>query len=143
MAHVSVLFPGLAATLLSDRSAADAGAKQRRIARNQRSCRCNIMNEEVGAIDLNCPGREANQARMAVPLNRRYLKCFCAIGLTILSSCTTVSRHQFDQPAENWQSRSGQLLYRSSTATLIGEVFVRFSNDNNFELTFSKGPGIT
>lgn len=101
------------------------------------------MNEQIGAIDLNRPGREANQARIAVPLHRRYLKYFCAVGLTILSSCTTVSHHQFAQPAENWQSRSGQLLYRSSTATLIGEVFVRYSNDTNFELTFSKGPGIT
>jgi hypothetical protein len=102
------------------------------------------MNEQVGAIDLNRLGREANQAGIAVLLNRRYLKCFWAIGLTILlTRCATVSRHQFAEPAEDWQSRSGQLLYRTSTTTLIGEVFVRFSKDNNFELTFSKGPGIT
>jgi hypothetical protein len=102
------------------------------------------MNEQVGAIDLNRPGTEANQARAAILLNRRDLKSFCAIGLTILlTSCATVSRHQFAEPAEDWQSRSGQLLYRASTTTLIGEVFVRFSKDGDFELTFSKGPGIT
>jgi len=34
-------------------------------------------------------------------------------------------------------------MYRSSKATLIGEALVRFSKTGDFELTVSKGPGIT
>jgi hypothetical protein len=34
-------------------------------------------------------------------------------------------------------------LYRNAERTLIGEVYVRFSKTGDFELTFSKGPGIT
>jgi hypothetical protein len=76
-------------------------------------------------------------------VNRRYLKCFCAIALIILTSCATVSRHQFTQPTADWELRTGQLLYRTPTTTLIGEVFVRFSKQADFELSFSKGPGVT
>ena len=39
--------------------------------------------------------------------------------------------------------RSGQLLYRTRKTTIIGEVVVRFSKNGEFELTFSKGPGVT
>jgi hypothetical protein len=60
-----------------------------------------------------------------------------------LASCATMSRHQFAQPSRDWQIRSGQLLYRNARTTLIGEVFVRFSKSGDFELTFSKGPGVT
>ena len=59
------------------------------------------------------------------------------IGLT---SCTTLSHHQFAEPTGEWQSRSGQLLYRNTSTTLIGDVFVRFSKSGDFELNFSKGP---
>lgn len=34
-------------------------------------------------------------------------------------------------------------MYRSAKRTLIGEVLVRYSNRNEFELTFSKGSGMT
>jgi hypothetical protein len=34
-------------------------------------------------------------------------------------------------------------MYRTPQTTLIGEAFVRFSNTDDFELTVSKGPGIT
>jgi hypothetical protein len=34
-------------------------------------------------------------------------------------------------------------MYRTAKATLIGETLVRFSNSGDFELTVSKGPGIT
>jgi hypothetical protein len=34
-------------------------------------------------------------------------------------------------------------MFRTATATLIGEALVRFSNAGDFELTVSKGPGIT
>jgi hypothetical protein len=65
---------------------------------------------------------------------------FLAICLT---SCAMLSRHQFTEPARDWQSRNGQLLYRAPKTTLIGEVFVRFSKSGDFELAFSKGPGLT
>jgi hypothetical protein len=67
------------------------------------------------------------------------------IPLTIvaLASCATMSRHQFATPTAAWQMRNGQLLYRTANTTLIGEVVVRSSSTGDFELTFSKGPGIT
>ncbi len=60
-----------------------------------------------------------------------------------LTSCATISRHMFVEPTSAWQARSGQLLYRNAKTTLTGEVLVRFSKNGDFELTFSKGPGIT
>jgi hypothetical protein len=60
-----------------------------------------------------------------------------------LASCATISRHTFVEPTSAWRARSGQLLYRNAKTTLIGEVLVRFSKSGDFELTFSKGPGIT
>ena len=65
-------------------------------------------------------------------------------ALLCLTSCeTTGLRHQFAQPAPNWQARIGQLQYRGAKTTLIGEVVVRFSKSGDFELTFTKGPGVT
>lgn len=61
-----------------------------------------------------------------------------ALGLT---SCAT-GPHQFATPASDWQARNGQLLYHGSKTTLIGEVLVRFSTRGDFELTFTKGPGL-
>lgn len=58
-----------------------------------------------------------------------------------LTSCETV-RHQFVGPALDWQARNGQLLYHGKRTTLIGEVLVRFSRAGDFELTFTKGPGV-
>jgi hypothetical protein len=67
--------------------------------------------------------------------------------LTIISfyvtSCATVSHHEFSDPAVGWQTKSGQLMYRTPNTTLIGEALVRFSKSGDFELTVSKGPGIT
>lgn len=60
----------------------------------------------------------------------------------LLVSCAMV-RHQFTEPSQDWQTRSGQLLYRNARTTIMGEVVVRFSSAGNFELTFSKGPGVT
>jgi hypothetical protein len=34
-------------------------------------------------------------------------------------------------------------MYRTATTTLIGDVLVRFSTSGDFELTVSKGPGVT
>lgn len=63
----------------------------------------------------------------------------CALAL---ASCTTTSSHQFADPGRDWQLRTGQLLYKSPKTSLIGEVLVRFSKSGDFELTFSKGPGV-
>ena len=65
-----------------------------------------------------------------------------ALFLFILTSCATISQHQFAEPARNWQIRIGQLLYRTPKTTVIGDVIVRFSTNADFELTFSKGPGV-
>lgn len=58
-----------------------------------------------------------------------------------ISSCATI--HQFIGPSPDWQARNGQLLYHGKRTTLIGEVLVRFSKAGDFELTFTKGPGVT
>ncbi len=52
-------------------------------------------------------------------------------------------RHQFAQPEPDWQIRIGQLQYHSPKTSLIGEVLVRYSSAGDFELTFTKGPGVT
>lgn len=66
-----------------------------------------------------------------------------ALAMVSLTDCATVSNHHFVEPSGGWQIRNGQLLYRNSTTTLIGEASVRFSQTGDFELIFSKGPGIT
>jgi hypothetical protein len=66
-----------------------------------------------------------------------------AIISVYIISCATVSHHEFSEPVAGWQTKSGQLMYRAPNTTLIGEVLVRFSKTGDFELTVSKGPGIT
>jgi hypothetical protein len=110
------------------------------------------MNREVAAAAPNSHPRAVFPHARAIEVHRPYLNAetkrrygawFCAIGLGILTGCASVSRHQFAEPTSDWQSRSGQLLYRTPSTTLIGDVLVRFSNKGDFELTFSKGPGVT
>jgi hypothetical protein len=50
--------------------------------------------------------------------------------------------HQFAEPTRQWTTRSGQLSYHGTKRAIIGEVLVRFSNRGDFELTFTKGPGV-
>jgi hypothetical protein len=71
---------------------------------------------------------------------RAIIFTFFIVGLT---ACATISRHQFAEPSSDWQTRSGQLLYRTTKTTLIGDVLVRFSRNGDFELNFSKGAGLT
>jgi len=66
-----------------------------------------------------------------------------ALSIVDLTSCTTITRYQFAEPAGNWDVRSGQLLYRTAGTTLIGDVIIRFSKAGDFALTFSKGPGVS
>lgn len=51
--------------------------------------------------------------------------------------------HQFAPPSRAWTARNGQLSYHGKKTSLIGEVLVRYSNRGDFELTFTKGPGVT
>ena len=75
-------------------------------------------------------------------MNRGALRLVGAIALIgMLSSCAAI--HQFIGPSPDWQARNGQLLYHGKRTTLIGEVLVRFSKAGDFELTFTKGPGVT
>jgi hypothetical protein len=71
----------------------------------------------------------------------RSIALLAALALAFMS-CETM-RHQFAGPALDWQARNGQLLYHGKRTTLIGEVLVRFSKTGDFELTFTKGPGVT
>ena len=66
-----------------------------------------------------------------------------ALLILDLTGCAILSPQQFTEPSNDWQTRNGQLMYRTAKTTLIGEVFVRFSKNGDFELTFSKGPGVT
>jgi len=75
--------------------------------------------------------------------HRAVAKSLLLITAVCLTSCASVSQHQFADPTGGWQTKTGQLMYRTAKATLIGEAIVRFSNTGDFELTVSKGPGIT
>ena len=75
-----------------------------------------------------------------MPARFRAVALLSVLAFT-LSSCGTI--HNFVGPSPDWQARSGQLLYHSKRTTLIGEVLVRFSKAGDFELTFTKGPGVT
>ena len=76
-------------------------------------------------------------AHRAVATGLLFITAVC------LTSCASVSHHQFSEPAAGWQTKTGQLMYRTAKETLIGEAIVRFSKTGDFELTVSKGPGIT
>ena len=60
-----------------------------------------------------------------------------------LTSCASVSHHQFSEPTAGWETKIGQLMYRTAKSTMIGEAIIRSSKTGDFELTVSKGPGIT
>jgi hypothetical protein len=76
-------------------------------------------------------------------MSRVFSAIIAALATLDLMSCATVARHQFTEPAGGWHTRAGQLLYRNATSTVIGEAIVRYSLGGDFELTFSKGPGVT
>jgi hypothetical protein len=75
--------------------------------------------------------------------NRPYLISILAIASIYVTSCATISQHEFSAPSMGWETKIGQLMYRSPKTTLIGDAVVRFSKTGDFELTVSKGPGIT
>lgn len=67
-------------------------------------------------------------------------RCAAAILALLFTSCAI---HQFALPSREWTTRSGQLAYHGKKRAIIGEVLVRFSNRGDFELTFTKGPGVS
>ena len=75
-------------------------------------------------------------AHRAVATSLLFITAVC------LTSCASVSYYQFSEPTAGWQTKTGQLMYRTAKATLIGEAIVRLSKTGDFELTVSKGPGI-
>ena len=98
---------------------------------------------KVGAIDLNRPDKGGRAHKAGDLVNRSYLaSIFIALAVWSLTSCVTTSSHQF-ATVTNWRTRTGQLLYRTPATTLIGDVIVRTSPDGEFELTLSKGPGVS
>jgi hypothetical protein len=115
-----------------------------------RSCHCGhprVGSQSPGTRRERARGAGDSACGVGAPwrwrVNRRYLK-IAIVSLVVigLTACAT-PRHQFAEPAGDWKVRSGQLLYRAAGTTLIGDVIVRFSKSGDFELVFSKGPGVT
>jgi len=112
------------------------------------------MYEETGGVGVFRTGWRKSTSLITARLPSRYSGAVgraVAAGfaplLMIISfciiSCATSSHHQFSEPSIGWQTKAGQLMYRTPNSTLIGEALVRFSKTGDFELTVSKGPGIT
>jgi hypothetical protein len=85
---------------------------------------------------------QADRGRRTRTSSYRHSVGFLLVALSCLTSCQTF-RHQLAEPTPEWQSKIGQLQYRGPRTSLIGEVLVRYSARGEFELTFSKGPGVT
>jgi len=124
LANVGVLLPGLAATPPPDRTEAHARTEER-------GKRTRITSNSWRSV------MNSLTAHRAVATSLLFITAVC------LTSCASVSHHQFAEPAAGWQTKTGQLMYRTAKTTLIGEAIVRFSKSGDFELTASKGPGIT
>jgi hypothetical protein len=93
-----------------------------------------------------CPNRRSgcplSRAFVFIRVNSWLNSILMALLIVDLTGCATTSTHQFAELKADWQTRTGQLLYRNPKATMIGDVVVRFSKSGDFELTFSKGPGV-
>ena len=65
----------------------------------------------------------------------------CLIAACLfLAGCST---YQFVTPTANWQTLVGQLLYSSPKRTIIGETVVTRMGDDQFQLDFMTGPGLS
>ncbi len=99
------------------------------------------MRAQVGAIHriarVFLPVARVIEVNCLYPIPAFVIAVFC------VTSCATVSHHEFSEPAAGWQTKTGQLMYHSPKTTLIGDILVRFSKTGDFNLTVSKGPGIT
>jgi hypothetical protein len=138
---VGLLFPGLAATPSSHRAEALAGAEESGSVCVDGKRTSGIMRPEIGAIHrIACAWRPVLRA---IEVNYPCQIWLLAIACFYLTNCAAVSHYQFAEPSAGWQTKTGQLMYRTAKTTLIGDAVVRFSNTGDFELTVSKGPGIT
>ncbi len=102
------------------------------------------MNEEISDADL-YPMRWRNflDAVTGYWAVRAGLFLVLAVIFFCVTSCATSSSHYFSDPTSQWTTKTGQIMYQSLGTTLIGEAVVGFSKSGDFELTVSKGPGIT
>src|SRR5437016_12478521 len=75
----------------------------------------------------------------SIPSARYLLILAVWIIFFCVTSCTTISSHEFSQPTAGWETKTGQLMYRSPKTTLMGDALVRFSKTADFELTVPKG----
>jgi len=94
------------------------------------------------AFGSQCRRRLWAATRCAIGAQRPLPPSLVCLALIALTSCQTL-RHQFASPEPDWQSQIGQLQYRGPRISLIGDVLVRYSSQGDFELTFTKGPGVT
>ena len=94
----------------------------------------------ISPFTAHSPSRYSSTAGRAADTG--FVALLAIISFCIIS-CATISHHEFSEPFAGWQTKNGQLMYRAPNTTLIGEVLVRFSKTGDFELTLSKGPGIT
>jgi len=99
-------------------------------------------------VRVRASSRRLGRTRSKYPVpsipSARYLMILAVwIIFFCVTSCSTISSHQFSQPTAGWETKTGQLMYRSPKTALIGDALVRFSKTGDFELTVSKGPGIT
>src|SRR5438094_2223045 len=141
LADVGILFPRLAATPSPDCSEAHARTKKRRSVSARRNGTRGAMRAQVEAIHR--IARAFLSFSWTIKVNRPYLIYGLVITVLCVTSCATISRHEFSEQTAGWQTKSGQLMYRSAKTTLIGDALVRFSKTGDFELTVSKGPGVT
>src|SRR6266550_3707911 len=144
VANVGLLFFSLVTTPPSNRAKAHACAKERKSFKTIRNSWRAAMTAKPLAIDSPALSESLalSEAERVKRVDYLYLTWFLAITSFCVISCATISRHKFSEPTANWQTRSGQLMYRTATTTLIGDVLVRFSKTGDFELTLSKGPGV-
>src|SRR6266478_1252137 len=93
----------------------------------------------ISIFVLSTPGTQRNSLRFflhrawAIEGNRPCLISILAITLFCVTSCVTTSPHEFSQPTADWHTKTGQLMYRSQKATLIGDALLRFSKTGDFE----------
>jgi hypothetical protein len=108
--------------------------------------RATLFSAFTASLACAAKGNVAEHGRTSRRDSLSAMSIFRAIAIALafvgLTSCATTEQHQFAEPTPDWRVRSGQLLYRTPKTTLVGDVLVRFSQQGDFELTFSKGPGV-
>ena len=71
---------------------------------------------------------------------RHLIRCLPFVpALLLLGSCQTPTA--FPEPTAQWETHVGQLQSTAAGKSVIGEVVVRRSGTENFQLSFSSGPG--